>query len=193
MTHKEDYLYEIELSYDSSKLKNELIHLNLRPYFIHFTKWAQYYKDNPDSEDWFKIPDGWTVANVPKAYGTEINTLYKQVKELIGANDIRMSVTRQEANTEVSVHNDRISQKMLDTFPETPQIQCAVNIQLNNPVGPINFPSLGSLETYKCAILNVLEDHGVPAFETDRYFIKFVILDISYKDAISNYLKNRRD
>jgi len=193
MIHKKDYLYEIDLSYDSSILKEKLINLKLQPYFTQFAEWAEYYKDNPDSEDSFKEPDGWTVANVPITPDTEINTLYEQVKELIGANDIQITVTRQEANTEVSVHNDRISQQMLETFPGVPQIQCAINLQLNNPVGPINFPSLGSLETYKCAILNVLEDHGVPAFETDRYFIKFIILDVSYKDAISNYLKNKRD
>jgi hypothetical protein len=193
MTHKDDYLYELDLSYDSSKLKKELIDLKLEPYFTKFTDWAEYYKVNTDPANSFEEPDGWTVADVPITHGTEINAMYEQVKELIGANDVLITVTRQKANTDVSIHNDRIPEQMLEMFPEIPQIQCAINLQLNNPVGPIDFPSLGSLETYKCAILNVLEDHGVPAFETDRYFIKFIILDVSYKEAINNYLRNKRD
>jgi len=193
MPNKEDYLYEIDLSYDSSKLKKELQTLKLLPYFTLFDKFAEYYRNNPDSDDCFEEPNGWTVANVPIIPDTEVNTLYEQVKELIGANDIQASVTRQEANTEVPIHNDTISQQMKKVFLKVPQIQCAINLQLNEPIGPINFPALDSLQTYNCAILNVLEDHGVPAFETDRYFIKFIILDVSYKDAIRNYLKNKRD
>ena len=81
---------------------------------------------------------------------------------------------------------------MLDMYPETKPIRCSVNIQLNESIGPIEFPKWGKLETYKCALLNIMEEHGVPAFESERYFIKFKILDVSYKEALNNYLKNKK-
>jgi hypothetical protein len=33
-----------------------------------------------------------------------------------------------------------------------------------------------------------MEEHGVPAFESDRHFIKFKILDVSYKEARDSYI-----
>jgi len=183
MQQKSDYLYELDLQYNVSRLQEEVDELDLEPYF----------KDNPNTDSWFAGPETWLYADIQNKANTEVDSICEQLKELLGTNDVVFAVMRQKANTKVPVHNDKLPKKILDMYPDTKPIQCAVNIQLNDNIGPINFPSLGSLETYKCALLNILQDHGVPAFETDRYFVKFKILDISYKDAISNYLKNKRD
>ena len=178
MQHRSDYLYELDLQYDTSKLQEEVDALDLEPYF----------KDNPNTDSWFAGPETWLYADIQHKTNTEVDSIRKQLKELLGTNDVVFAVMRQEANTEVPVHNDILPKRILDMYPNTKPIQCAVNIQLNDNIGPVNFPSLGSLETYKCALLNILEDHGVPAFETDRYFVKFKILDVSYKKALENYL-----
>jgi len=179
MQQKSDYLYELDLHYDNNKLQQELIDLELEPYF----------KENPNTDSWFAGPESWLYADVPATHNTELDTVCKQVKRLLGSNDIVFAVMRQKANTEVPVHNDKLPKRILDMYPDTKPIQCAVNIQLNNSIGPINFPAWGSLETYKCALLNIMEDHGVPAFETDRFFIKFKILDVTYQQALINYKK----
>jgi len=178
MQQKSEYLYELDLQYDTSKLQEEVDALDLEPYF----------KDNPNKDSWFAGPETWLYADIQNKANTEVDSMCKQLKELLGTNDVVFAVMRQKANTEVPVHNDNLPKRILDRYPDTRPIQCAVNVQLNDNIGPINFPSLGSLETYKCALLNILEDHGVPAFETDRYFVKFKILDVSYKKALENYL-----
>jgi len=181
MQQKSDYLYELDLQYNVSRLQEEVDELDLEPYF----------KDNPNTDSWFAGPETWLYADIQNKANTEVDSICEQLKELLGTNDVVFAVMRQKANTKVPVHNDKLPKKILDMYPDTKPIQCAVNIQLNDNIGPINFPSLGSLETYKCALLNILQDHGVPAFETDRYFVKFKILDISYKEALENYLNFR--
>jgi len=183
MQQKSDYLYDLELTYDKKKLQEEISNLNLEPYFA----------DNPNKDSWFAGPESWLYADIQNTSNTEVDSICKQLKESLGTNDVVFAVMHQQANTEVPVHNDNLPKRILDMYPDTKPIQCAVNVQLNDNIGPINFPSLGSLETYKCALLNILEDHGVPAFETDRYFVKFKILDISYKEALENYLNFRVD
>jgi len=183
MNNRSNYLYELDLQYDSNRLQQELNDLELEPYF----------KDNPNKDSWFAGPVTWLYADVNESKivkrNTELESLYIQIKILLGTDNITMAVMRQVANTEVPVHNDKVTQRILDLNGAT-QIKCAVNIQLGNLVGPINFPALGSLDTYRCALLNVMEDHGVPAFEEDRFFIKFKILDVTYQQAVINYNYN---
>jgi len=181
MQHRSNYLQELTLQYDKSKLKQELVDLELEPYF----------KDNPNTHSWFAGPETWLYADVVATHDTELDSVCKQLKQLLGTDDFVFAIMRQLANSEVPVHHDRLPERIMDMYPDTKPIKCAVNIQLNDTVGPVNFPAWGSLETYRCALLNVMEDHGVPAFGTDRFFIKFKILDITYQEALTNYKNNK--
>jgi hypothetical protein len=182
MDKRSNFIYDLDLSYDNNELQEELVGLDLEPYF----------KDNPNTDSWFAGPESWLYADVPDKPNTEIDSIRKQLKELLGTSDVVFAVMRQKANTSVPAHTDKLPQRILDMYPGTKPIQCAVNIQLNDPIGPIEFPKWGKLETYKCALLNIMEEHGVPAFQSDRHFIKFKILDVSYKEALNNYLKNKK-
>jgi hypothetical protein len=172
-----DFLHELDLIYNNEKLKDEVKNIEFEPYF----------KDNPNTDSWFAGPKSWLYADIPDKPNTEIDSVRKQLKELLGTNNVIFAVIKQKANTSVPVHSDKSAHK----YQGSQQIKCAVNIQLNDPVGPINFPAYG-LTNYKCALLNVFQEHGVPVFENDRLFIKFKILDISYQEALDNYLKNKK-
>lgn len=179
MQHRSDYLYELELTYDKKKLQEEIADLNLEPYFA----------DNPNKDSWFAGPKSWLTAEIPENSNTEIDKVGKQLSELLETKSFDMIVLFQKANTSVPVHTDKVSKKLL-ALSDSEAIQCGVNIQLNDDAGPVNFPDFG-LITYECALLNIMEKHGVPEHPIDRLFIKFRILDISYKEACENYLKNK--
>ena len=178
MQHKEDYLYDLALTYNKKKLQEEIADLNLEPYFA----------DNPNKDSWFAGPKSWLTAEIPKNPNTEIDKVSKQLSELLGTKSLDMIVLFQKANTSVPVHTDKVSKKLLN-LSDSRAIRCGVNIQLNDAVGPVNFPDFG-LINYECALLNIMEKHGVPEFPTDRLFIKFRILDISYKEARNNYINS---
>ena len=173
MSHKSDYLYDLELTYNKKKLQEEIEDLDLEPYF----------KDNPNKDSWFAGPESWLTADIPENPNTEIDKVRKQLSELLGTKSLDMIVLFQRANTSVPVHTDKVSKKLLN-LSGSEAIQCGVNIQLNDTIGPVNFPNFG-LITYECALLNIMEEHGVPEFPTDRLIIKFRILDVSYKEALN--------
>jgi hypothetical protein len=186
MQQESDYLYELDLQYDINKLQQEVDVLDLEPYFKELKEAGH--------TGWFAGPETWLMAGVPYQSGTEVDIICKQLRDLLGTNEIEVLTFTQEANTSVPAHSDSLPDSILNIGSTTKvkPIKCAVNIQLSYPVGPINFSEYG-LITYNCALLNIIKEHGVPVFPTERKFIKFKILDISYKQALLHYRQYKLD
>ena len=186
MQLESDYVQELTLQYDIKKLQQEVDVLELEPYFKELKE--------TETDSWFAGPETWLIASVPLQPDSEVNNICEQLRELLGTNEIEVLTFTQEANTSVPVQSDKLPSDILNIGSTTKvkPIKCAVNIQLVSPTGPINFPTYG-LITYKCALLNIMKEHSVPAFPTERKFVKFKILDISYKQALQNYRQYMAD
>lgn len=177
LMNRDNYIYDITISYNHTKLLNEIKDISLSPYW----------PDNPRKDSWFKGPKTWlygTIDTITPEVGNIISSLCK----LFDCKDIRPHLHKQLKGSSVPLHADNISKKLRKPFNE-PQHQCAVNIQLGNEIGPIEFENIGSVGSYKCALLNTMKKHSVPAFHKDRFFIKFRIMDCTYKNARDRYIK----
>jgi len=172
---REDYIYDIAISYNETKLLNEVKDIPLNPYW----------PDNPNKDSWFKGPETWLYGDID-VITPELSNIISSLCKLFDCKDIRPHLHKQLKNSFVPFHTDKISKKLRDQFNDN-QPQCAVNLQLGEQVGPVEFEDIGDVGSYRCALLNIMEKHSVPTFHEDRFFIKFKIIDCSYKDARDRY------
>ena len=170
-----DYISDVDLSYDKTKLLDEMDNVTFAP--MNFTRAGRGTSgiEKPPHNSWFHNPPTWLQGHVLDEY-PEINRVQTQICNLLECRDIRPRYYKQEKNTEVPMHNDR------GTF-------CAINIMLSDNAAPIIFKYLGEIK-YECALLNIRKHHAVPSFPEERVLLKFSIFDVSYKDALSNYRIN---
>jgi len=194
---KRNYIYDFDLSYDREALFEEVKNTKISPFF----------SNNPNKDSWFCAPSTLLRGEIKNLDTPEMKSIINQLDKLTNAKDIRPVFVFQEKGTSVPSHLDLIKGKVIN--------KCSVNIQLKEKVGPVDFgwvdaddPTVkslyidedgnpryehdGPIHTYYCALLNTKKMHGVPAFdEEDRVFVKFNIYDVSYEDALNNYLKNK--
>ena len=201
---KRNYIYDFDLSYNQKALFEE----------VKNTKTSPYVEDNPNKDSWFCAPSTWFMGEIKNLDTPEMKSIINQLNKLTNAKDIRPVFVFQEKGTSVPSHLD--VRKGYGEVHNEDINKCSVNIQLKEKVGPVSFgwvdaddltvKSLyvdedgnsryehdGPIHTYYCALLNTQKMHGVPAFDEDRVFIKFNIYDISYEDALNNYLKNKNN
>lgn len=75
---------------------------------------------------------------------------------------------KQAANMEVPLHVDIGG-------------QCAVNILLKGDNAPITFEDWGDIH-YDCALIDIMQKHGVPAHPNERWLFRITIFDRSYEE-----------
>jgi len=173
---KSNYIYDIKISYNHTKLLSEVKDIPLTPYW----------PDNPNKDSWFKGPKTWLYGEI-ETITPELSNVVTSLCKLFDCKDIRPHLHKQLKGSSVPFHTDKISKKLRDQFNDT-QPQCAVNLQLGTEVGTVEFENISNVGSYKCALLNIMEKHSVPAFHEDRFFIKFKIMDCSFEDARDRYI-----
>jgi hypothetical protein len=170
----ENYLYELSLSYNIKKLFNEVRYTEITPYF----------QNNPNKDSWFCGPNTWLHGNIKNLNSPELRSLITQLEESIKTKNMKPTLIFQKKGSSVPSHIDAVSKAK-----PNPNL-CSVNLQLTEKVSPIKF-NKKDFVTYHCALINTKKKHGVPKIAEDRFFIKFKIFDLTYKEALSNYLKYR--
>ena len=180
-----DYLYNINLSYDKTKLLEEMNNITFNP----FNDLGPQQRGNWEAAGqrmmqriskipkghWFDNPPTWLQGHVVDTY-PEINKVQTQISNLLKCKDIRPRYYKQQINTPVPMHQDKGT-------------LCAINILLSDTYGPIEFEDLGEIY-YDCAILNLQKKHAVPAFSKERVLLKYSIFDVPYREALANYRLN---
>lgn len=168
-----DYLYNINLSYDKTKLLEEINNITFNP-FNDLGPEQKGISKIPKGH-WFDNPPTWLQGHVIESY-PEINKVQTQISNLLKCKDIRPRYYKQQINTAVPMHQDKGT-------------LCAINILLSDTYGPIEFEDLGEIH-YDCAILNLQKKHAVPAFSKERVLLKYSIFDVPYREALANYRLN---
>jgi len=171
-----DFLYDIDLSYDKTKLLDEMNNVDFTPFndaglpIQGVDRQSKIHR-----KSWFYNPSTWLQGHVINEC-PEVSKVQSQICELLECKDIRPRYYKQEKDTEVPMHPDRGT-------------LCAINIILSDNYGPLIFGELGPV-SYNCALLNLEKRHAVPAFPEERVLLKFSIFDVPYKKALSNYRIN---
>lgn len=159
MIEHSDYYQTLDIDYDSNKLIEESTMINYNAF-----------RTGKDTDSWFDNQQTWHIGNMndSRTY-LEVHRLKETFKTLIRSNNIKPRYYIQEKYSSVPFHRD------INT-------KCAINIVLSDNVGPILFEDIGEV-TYRCALLNTTQRHGVPEFQTERLLLKFSIFDKTYEEV----------
>lgn len=158
------FIKEIEIDYNKKILLEEAKQVDYKPFQLEKPLGC-----------WFDYAPSWLQGRGHDDL-LEVNRISNFIEEKIGSKDVRPRFYRQEANTEVPMHQDNGT-------------LCAINIVLSESYGPIQFEKLEDPIYYKCAIVNVAQRHSVPAHQEERILLKYSIFDVDYDTAVKRWVR----
>lgn len=158
---KNDYVYDLTLSYNKSKLLKEFEMYSLRP---RGTAWL--------TRDIFNSSYEHLLNKIP-----EVNRVKNQVYKLIG--DYPSTGVRWLCQKRNEIGNWHFDKKT----------KCSINIILSDKIGPIEFRKIGKIN-YTCAIINTHKEHMIPKINETRILLMFRIKELTYEEAVNKIKQN---
>tara|TARA_B110000285_G_C15040847_1_gene571717 strand:+ start:717 stop:1202 length:486 start_codon:yes stop_codon:yes gene_type:complete len=151
---------DLNYKYDRERLKKEANYVssNSIPFVTRHPSYIpEKYSATEDFDQWIKTFD----------IGTYGKTIVSYFENLLGC-EVRPRYYIQEKNFALPFHKDRGT-------------RCCINFVLSGSDDPIEFRSF--VHSYKCALINVQEEHKVTTSVKDRILFKLSV-DIDYDEAL---------
>ena len=128
--------------------------------------------DLTDYENFVDPKDGtiveeWKIKKTNHGYSKKISDYYESFLE---SNECKPRFYIQQKNWSLPFHKDRGT-------------LCSINYVLSNTNDKVTFKSYE--KSYKCALLNVQEEHSVTNLKEDRLLFKVSIFDKTYEEVLS--------
>jgi len=123
------------------------------------------YKNFVDPKDG-TIVEEWKIKKTNSGYSKKISDYYESFLE---SNECKPRFYIQQKNWSLPFHKDRGT-------------LCSINYVLSNTNDKVTFKNYE--ESYKCALLNVQEEHSVTNLKEDRLLFKVSIFDKTYNEVL---------
>lgn len=127
--------------------------------------------DQKDYENFVDPKDGtivtqWKIKKTNNGYSKKISNYYEKFLE---SKECKPRFYIQQKNWSLPFHKDRGT-------------LCSINYVLSNTDDKVTFKSFE--ESYRCALLNVQEEHSVTNLKEDRLLFKVSIFDKTYNEVL---------
>jgi hypothetical protein len=127
--------------------------------------------DQKDYENFVDPKDGtivtqWKIKKTNNGYSKKISNYYENFLE---SKECKPRFYIQQKNWSLPFHKDRGT-------------LCSINYVLSNTDDKVTFKSFE--ESYRCALLNVQEEHSVTNLKEDRLLFKVSIFDKTYNEVL---------
>jgi len=127
--------------------------------------------DQKDYENFIDPKDGtivtqWKIKKTNNGYSKKISNYYEKFLE---SKECKPRFYIQQKNWSLPFHKDRGT-------------LCSINYVLSNTDDKVTFKSFE--ESYRCALLNVQEEHSVTNLKEDRLLFKVSIFDKTYNEVL---------
>lgn len=127
--------------------------------------------DQKDYENFIDPKDGtivtqWKIKKTNNGYSKKISNYYENFLE---SKECKPRFYIQQKNWSLPFHKDRGT-------------LCSINYVLSNTDDKVTFKSFE--ESYRCALLNVQEEHSVTNLKEDRLLFKVSIFDKTYNEVL---------
>ena len=119
------------------------------------------------------IVEKWKIKKTNSGYSKKISDYYESFLE---STECKPRFYIQQKNWSLPFHKDRGT-------------LCSINYVLSNTNAKVTFKNYE--ESYKCALLNVQEEHSVTNLKEDRLLFKVSIFDKTY-DEVLQILKTKK-